>query len=87
MEFIGCDARIDQGDTRHNFGRIVRSHHLASVRRSVTTKRVFYRLPLSWRTALDDLYLTVNSKPGGVQMPAEIKAQLLDIYADDVADL
>lgn len=87
MDFIGSNAQIDEGSTWHNIGRIVRSRRLAGARRLVSTNRLFARLPPSWRNLVDDLYLAVNSKSGTVQIPGPVTAQLLDIYADDIAKL
>jgi len=87
MKFVGTEARIDESNSWHNVGRIVRSRHLASARCLVATNRLFMRLPLSWRTFLDDIYLAVNAKPGKVQIPGPIATQLRDIYADDISEL
>ena len=87
MEFIGSKARIDEENTRHNVGRIVRSQRLASARCLVATNRLFAHLPASLRNYVDDLYLAVNSKPGKIEIPGPVRVQLLDIYADDIAEL
>ena len=87
MEFIGSDARVDERSTWHNLGRTVRSRRLASARPLVTTSRLLARLPRSWRTFVDDRYLAVNSKPGKVQIPNPVRAQLLEIYAEDIEKL